>query len=111
MLIYNTNNVDITGTRFGPLKQFPDTNILDSFLLTDLFGNSTFNYDLTSNGNSFYEPTDAAALSSALKFNTVLWLDSHDLSLIGLSSGSTTAITGMYDKFYNLRLTKNFTKV
>ena len=101
MLIYNTNNVDITGTRFGPLKQFPDTNILDSFLLTDLFGNSTFNYDLTSNGNSFYEPTDAAALSSALKFNTVLWLDSHDLSLIGLSSGSTTAITGMYDKFYN----------
>lgn len=77
MIHFNTYNINLTGTNFGPLSSLPEVDYLDSYLLADLFGNSTIMYTGTANGNGFYQLSNTSSVSSIS--GIVLWVDCQDI--------------------------------
>lgn len=90
MITSNSYNFNLTGTQFGYLSSYPKVEYLDSYLLTDLFGNSTINYTQTAIGNGFFESTASDSISSLS--GIILWLDSQDSNNVYTENDLISAI-------------------
>lgn len=90
MIHFNSYNISLSGTNFGLLSGLPTVNYLDSYLLTDLFGNTTINYTNTSFSNSFFEPTNSTSISSIS--GIILWVDSQDSNNVITENNAISAL-------------------
>lgn len=90
-MIYSQEySLNLTGTNFGPLGDYPKTKYLDGYFFNDLFLNTniTFSNQLSTDGFlDFYTDAFIAGLSGL-----ILWLDVQDTSKLSTSGRSITAI-------------------
>jgi hypothetical protein len=97
MIINNSYNTSITGTNFGILSTYPETEYLDSYFFTSVTGDTNIPYTNTINGSSFYYYTDSITISSM--GNLSLWIDASDPKcVINTVSNSVSVISAFIDK-------------
>lgn len=91
MIFTNSYSIELTGTNFGPLNQYPTSVYKNGYFFNDLFLNPNITYNETLSTNGFLDFYTTNSQISSIS-GLLVWLDSQDASVLRTRNNAVTSI-------------------